>query len=265
VSNRRIKAVLFDLGETLLTFGRLDRARLFKEAIEASYTYLKELQQPAGSFGTYRLFHLWGIRWHLFKSWHTGTDFNSLQLLQSYGLKRGFRLTEAQWEELNWRWYQGLARQGAVRPGTGQALKALGAMGLKLGLLSNTFIHKSSLERQLRQEGLLDALPVRLYSYELPQRKPHTEAFRKAAEAIGVEAEHIVYVGDRLDNDVAGATKAGMTPVLIRAYTNVTKKIPAGLLCVESIGELPDLINRLNSESNLPETKTSSIGIGQQG
>jgi FMN phosphatase YigB (HAD superfamily) len=158
----------------------------------------------------------------------------------------------------------GAGPPGGGAAGTGEALKALSAMGLKLGLLSNTFIHKSSLERQLRQEGLLDALPVRLYSYELPQRKPCVAAFRKAAEAIGEAAEHIVYVGDRLDNDVAARPRQHDAGADSRVHKYITKKIPADLLCVETIAELPNLINRLNSESTLPVTKTS-IEIGQQG
>lgn len=248
MSKRRIDAVLFDLGETLLVFGRLDRKRLLDEAIRASYDYLKELNQPVSTLGRYRLFHLWGIRWNLLKSWRNGADFNSLELLKAYGQKRGFRLTDDQWDELNWRWYQALARQGAVKPGTADALIALGRMGLKLGLLSNTFIHKSSLERHLKQQGILDYLPVRLYSYELPLRKPSIVAFQSAAQAIGTASENIIYVGDRLDNDIIGARQAGMIPVLIRAYTNEAQKIPADLLCIDSIAELPHIIKELNSE-----------------
>lgn len=248
MTTRTIEAVLFDLGETLLVFGRLDRKRLLNEAVKASYDYLKEIDQPIGSFGAYRLLHIWGIRWNVFKSWHTGADFDSLALLKEFGRRKGFQLTDPQWEELGSRWYQALARQGTVKPGTVDALNRLKQMGIKLGMLSNTFIHKTSLERHLKQEGLLDYLPVRLYSYELPLRKPSTGAFRRAAEAVGAACENIVYVGDRLDNDIAGARQAGMIPVLIRAYTNQDKKLPPGLPCIDSIAELPDLINQLNSQ-----------------
>lgn len=247
MNSKRIEAVLFDLGETLLVFGRIDRTRLLDEAIRASYDYLKELKQPVGSFGIYRLFHLWGIRWKVLRSWQTGADFDSLALLKKFGQKKGYTLTDAQWEELGWRWYMGLAQQGCAKEGTAQALQRLSEMDLKLGLLSNTFIHKSSLERHMAQEGLLEYLPVRLYSYELPRRKPWVAAFENTAEAVGVAPERIAYVGDRLDNDVEGAIKAGMTPVLIRAYTNEKSKIPPGLLCIDSIAELPGLISRLNS------------------
>jgi len=242
VSRPQIEAVLFDLGETLLTFGRLNRDRLFSEAVERSYRYLTEHGQPVGSFRAYRLFYLWGIRWAVFKSWMTGNDFNSLQLLQEYGRKRGFTLSESQWEELNWQWYSGLADVCRVPEGTAEALKNMKRMGLKLGMLSNTFIHKCSLERHLLQQGMLDFLPVRLYTYEYPWRKPDARIFREAARQIQVDCKHIIYVGDRIDNDVVGARKVGMLPVLVRAYTNETKKIPSDTAYIDRIADLPEWI-----------------------
>lgn len=244
MNTRRIEAVLFDLGETLLKFGRLDRDRLFSEAVQHSYRYLTELGQPVGSLKAYRLFYLWGIRWHVFKSWVSGKDFNSLQLLKEYGRKRGFTLSDAQWEELNWQWYLGLADVSRVGEGTQEALQNLQQKGLKLGMLSNTFIHKSSLERHLQQQGLLDYLPVRLYTYEYPWRKPDERIFREAARIIGAACENIIYVGDRIDNDVVGAQKIGMLPVLIRAYTNEGKQIPSDVAFIDSITDLPKLIEK---------------------
>lgn len=245
MGRRRIEAVMFDLGETLLKFGRLNRERLFAEAVERSYAYLKEQSQPVGSLWAYRLFYLWGIRWSVFRSWVSGNDFNSLALLKEYGRKRGFTLSEAQWEQLNWLWYRGLAEVGQVTDGTRQTLERLEQMGLKLGMLSNTFIHKSSLERHLREENLLDYLPVRLYTYEYPWRKPDERIFQEAARAVGVDCERIVYVGDRIDNDVLGARKAGMLPVLIKAYTNEDKTIPPDAAYIDSLTELPGLIEKI--------------------
>ena len=261
MSKRRIEAVFFDLGETLLKFGRLDRDRLFAEAAQWSYAYLKEQSQPVGSFGAYRLFYLWGIRWHVFKSWVTGNDFDSLELLKEYGRKKGFTLSEAQWEELNWQWYKPLADLGGVIDGTKETLQKLQQMGLKLGMLSNTFIHKTSLERHIRQAGLVDYLRVRLYTYEFPWRKPDVRIFQKAADAIGVDCEKIIYVGDRIDNDVVGARKAGMLPVLIKAYTNENKTIPADIAFIETINELPEMIQKIAciKDVNCKKEKCESV------
>jgi putative hydrolase of the HAD superfamily len=245
VSKRKIEAVIFDLGETLLNFGRLDRAALFDKALRCSYNYLKELSQPVGSIRMYRLVHMWGIRWHLLRSWITGDDFDSLELLKGYGLKRNFQLDEAQWEELNWRWYQGLSEVGQVEPGTANALREFGDMGLKVGLLSNTFVHKCCLERHLESEGLLQFFPDRFYSYDFGYRKPDVRIFQDVAEKMDIATERTIYVGDRIDNDVKGSLAAGMLPILKKAYTNENAKVPEHTLQIATISELPGLIRRI--------------------
>ena len=108
-----IEAVLFDLGETLLTFGKLDLSRLSNEAARRSYEYLKQCNQPVGPYWAYRLSHLWGIRYHVLKSALTGNDFDSLELLKHYGQRRDFQLTDEQWIELTWKWYEILYEIGA--------------------------------------------------------------------------------------------------------------------------------------------------------
>ncbi|MHC5119671.1 MAG: HAD family hydrolase [Planctomycetota bacterium] len=256
LSKRHIEAVLFDLGETLLNFGRLDRAQLFNDAVRQSYNYLQGLSQPVGSYRAYRRLHIWGLRWHLLRSWITGDDFNSLELLKSYGKKKGFTLSQTQWEELNWQWYRCLSPLGQVEPGTADALRQLHAMGLKVGLLSNTFVHKSSLERHLKDAGLLDLLTVRMYSYEFKFRKPNVRIFQEAARQMGVAAEQAIYVGDRMDYDVKGSMAAGMLPVLKKAYTNKTLKIPKHLHRINTIDELPGLIRRI---CEIPATPDASI------
>jgi putative hydrolase of the HAD superfamily len=245
VSKRQIDAIVFDLGETLLNFGRVDKAALLDEALHRSYNYLKELSQPVGSFRMYRLIHIWGIRWNLLRSWMTGDDFDSLELLKSYGRRKNFQLDQAQWEELNWRWYQRLSELGQVESGTAKALQELGDMGLKVGLLSNTFVHKCCLERHLEDEGLLRFLPERFYSYDFGYRKPNVRIFQDVAQKMDIAAERTIYVGDRVDNDVKGSLAAGMLPVLKKAYTNEKTKIPEHTQQIATISELPGLIRRI--------------------
>ncbi len=44
-------------------------------------------------------------------------------------------------------------------------------------------------------------------------RKPRPEIFRHALEALGVEPEETVHVGDNLDADIRGASLLGMRPI----------------------------------------------------
>jgi HAD superfamily hydrolase (TIGR01549 family) len=47
-------------------------------------------------------------------------------------------------------------------------------------------------------------------------QKPAAEFFQAVADAAGVEPEAVMYVGDRVDNDVVPAAAAGMIAVLLR-------------------------------------------------
>lgn len=55
-----------------------------------------------------------------------------------------------------------------------------------------------------------------LISDEIGCHKPQAEFFDAVAAAAGVPPAQILYVGDRVDNDVRAAAEAGMIPVLIR-------------------------------------------------
>lgn len=246
MDGRRIQAIYFDLGETLIHFGRLRANAVFNRAARFSYAYLADLGQPVGGYGPYWMWSFFGIRFHLLASFLSGNDFDSLTLLKRHGLKKGYTLTEPQWQELNWQWYRPLSERGEIEPDTGRTLMALKEAGLKLGILSNTFIHGSSLDRHLQQEGLLDFFDRRLYSYQYSFRKPDRRIFIEAARQIGTEAEHILFVGDRMDKDVRGAMNAGMVPVLKTAYTNKKKGTPEGVFRIHKLSELPELVNQLN-------------------
>jgi len=134
-----------------------------------------------------------------------------------------------------------------AEPKIKETLTALKNSGLKLGIVSNTFVNGCSLEKHLEQEGILDFFTVRVYSYEFNFRKPDTRIFKIAAERIGETVENILYVGDRIDKDIRPAIRSGMQAVLKNAYTNNGKKIPKGAWKINQLSELPGLIEKINA------------------
>jgi HAD superfamily hydrolase (TIGR01549 family) len=244
LTQRTIKAILFDLGETIFNFGRLDTSSLFAEAAGLTYDFLKQLSQPVGRFHFYLWRNLIGLRMHYLISAITGNDFDSLTLLKKNGQKKGFKLTDQQWEQLNWLWYKPLSAKASIEPDLTQTLTKLTNDGLTLGIVSNTFVHSNSLDRHLAQYELLEFFPLRIYSYQLHCRKPHKEIFLAAAKRIGENPEDIVFVGDRINKDIKGAINAGMIPVLKTAYTNTGKKTPPGVERINTIAELPELVKK---------------------
>ncbi|MDI6448962.1 HAD family hydrolase [Anaerobaca lacustris] len=247
-----IRAVLFDLGETLLTFGKVGTTKLILQGARSSYDFLRQEGQPIGSFAGYFLRYLVRLRLRYFLAEFRGKDFDSLALLQQVGRREGIDFSREQWEEVIWRWYEPLSRLAEIEPDLHETLANLTESGVRLGIVSNTFVNRASLDRQLAGLGLLDFFPMRLYSYELMLRKPDARLFRIAAERIGEAPERILFVGDRIDLDVRPALDCGMAAALKDAYTNRGKATPAGAHRIENVAELPALIERINSSATQP-------------
>jgi HAD superfamily hydrolase (TIGR01549 family) len=82
--------------------------------------------------------------------------------------------------------------------------------------------------------------------------KPDRAFFAKVAEAAGVPAEAIAYVGDRLDNDVLPARRAGMLAVFIRRgpwglIQAASPQATEADLQIETLANLADQIARARS------------------
>ncbi len=88
-------------------------------------------------------------------------------------------------------------------------LARLRAQGYRLAVMAN---------QPLEAAPFLATLPVDrcATSAEWGVEKPDPAFFRRIAEEVGAEPSCIAYVGDRVDNDVVPARKAGMVAVHVR-------------------------------------------------
>jgi HAD superfamily hydrolase (TIGR01549 family) len=90
-------------------------------------------------------------------------------------------------------------------------MSALREGGYTLALVGN---QPARTESFLRECGLDVDLVASSDSWGVA--KPSPDFFRRVADWIGLPAEEIAYVGDRVDNDVVPANAAGMVSVFIR-------------------------------------------------
>ena len=245
--DKKIKAVLFDFGETLLSFGKVNTTRLFRQGARLSYEYLKSEGQPVGNFEWYCWRNLIHLRIRHWLSYITRRDFDALEVLKKVSTKKGVKLDSEQWRYAAWLWYEPLSKIAKAEPDIAETLRTLANSGLKLGIVSNTFLNRCCLEEHLKQLGILDFFTVRVYSYEFDFRKPDARIFRAAAEKIGEALENILFVGDHIKKDIKAAAKAGMQAVLKPAPANVGKKIPKGTREINQLAELPSLIEKINA------------------
>jgi putative hydrolase of the HAD superfamily len=123
----------------------------------------------------------------------------------------GVRDQEACYREL----FDHFARPEAWEPDAdaGAVLTALAARGLVLGMGSNYDERLWSVLAGFPQFEVLK--PRVLISSEVGARKPGAGFFAEVVRAAGCAPGEVLFVGDDIDNDYAGATSAGLRAVLL--------------------------------------------------
>lgn len=244
---RRINGILFDLGNTLLDFGDVDVPALFEQGAKLAYEYLEQLGQPLPAFKYYHRFQRMAVWWRYFVSHITKRDFNALDLIGHLSDRLGHDLTKEQMVELAWQWYKPVGQCATTEPGLRETMSRLRENGLKLGLVSNTFIPSEVLDRHLRNIDLIDLLPWRVYSCDFGLRKPHREIFGEALNLIELPARQVMFVGDSLHCDIHGANRMGMVSVLKDPLGRRRHWWIRARHRIRRIGELPGIIARYNA------------------
>jgi len=118
-----------------------------------------------------------------------------------------------------------------------------------LGLVSNTFWAPAMHDADLSRFGLLEYLPVRVYSCVVGVVKPHPNIYRQALDKLDVVPAEAVFVGDKLAVDIAGPQKIGMRAVLVASPYRIeenSKVTPDAR--IETIAELPALLDEWDRE-----------------
>ena len=248
----RINGILFDLGETLIHFGKVNIPRLFRQGCRLAHDYLRRADQPVPPLWLYHLRLLLAVRWNHLKSRLARREFSALELIRRTSKRMGQHLTDEQMVELAWCWYEPLARRGTVRPGTPALLSRLRDGGMTLGVISNTFIPAQVLDRHLAQEGLLELLPVRTYSCQVRRRKPHPLIFAQALRRAGLSPAEVLFVGDSPRADVAGANRAGMVSVLLDPDGRYDRARLAARHRARELAELEEIIRQYNGPAEPP-------------
>ncbi|MGW1271275.1 HAD family hydrolase [Streptomyces sp. NPDC002491] len=136
-------------------------------------------------------------------------------------------------------------------PDVRDALAALRADGLWLGIAGNQTVRAGRLLRELFTPDV-DLIGT---SDDWGASKPDLAFFDRVAEVVPAEPDEMLYVGDRVDNDIRPAVAAGMHTALIRRgpwatiqwATEEAEKLPT--FRVESLLDLPREIARFNGQA----------------
>ena len=119
------------------------------------------------------------------------------------------------------------------------------AAGLRIGIAGNT---SSTVEAMLRDAGTPADFIGSSQSFGV--EKPAGEFFARLVALAGCRAHEIAYVGDRLDNDVLPAARAGMHGIFLRRglWADVHRHWPEAAQvadAIDSLAQLPAVIPEL--------------------
>lgn len=212
-----IRAVLFDLGDTLWHFPNMPpaEARLARSAekVEAALRgwglcdgvdcalLARDVQEAD-----------WRQTVAAYQSHCRSPHFPTL--VREAAATRGLRLTEARALELWHAWNVGGAFLGReLFPDSVPTLRRLKEQGYRLGTVTNRSLGGPLFMEELRSYGMLDLFETFAISCDDGWLKPAPQLFRKALDELGVRPEETVMVGDSLRADVAGAKALGMVAV----------------------------------------------------
>jgi HAD superfamily hydrolase (TIGR01549 family) len=220
-----IRAILFDLGDTLIDFKPLEIGKIVKVGAADSYQKIAEMGYRLPSLGAYRRRHMMAVRLALVFTHLMRREFNILTLMRRRTARLGVPDTDDIMLDLGWRWYRPTVAYSSIEPDLIATLRTLRDAGFKLGVVSNTFMGGVLLDRHMEEMGILEFFPMRIYSSEFGVRKPDPRIFQEALKQIDEPAESTLFVGDIIKNDIIGAGRLGMkTAWKIRSKTAGTHR-----------------------------------------
>lgn len=131
-------------------------------------------------------------------------------LLREYGVDAAPEQARAVWHA----WFVPPSVLGLQPfPDAAETLRWLKEAGYRLGCVTNRALGGEPFLAEMEEHGLRHFFDAWAVSCDLGYEKPHPAIFRYALEALDVAPEEAVMVGDSLVADVAGAQRLGMTAV----------------------------------------------------
>lgn len=201
---KKPKALLFDLGDTILHGGKFEpekgNAYLFSiikdkkgvthDEILAQVKNLNEDITPKKEAS--------GIE----VSW---AAFNRM-VFERFDLSLPISDAEAELE------FWKRSEQWSPAPGVKEMLDRTARMGIPAGIISNAAFSGRTLSWELEKHGLLNYFKFVIASSDYGVRKPNPLLFTLAAAKIGASPEDIWFSGDNIECDIFGSRRVGMTP-----------------------------------------------------
>jgi putative hydrolase of the HAD superfamily len=201
----RLRAIIFDWGGTLTPWHTLDLAEQWTVYARAVH---RDDDRATARLAA-RILAAEGAAWQRARTGQGSAQMDDL--LREVGLDPSDASHAAALTAYRRYWEPHTLTDQQVRP----LWEGLRERGIRVGVLSNTIWSRDYHRGVFERDGVLELIDADVYSSEIAWTKPHPQAFRTAAAALGVEPAEAVYVGDRPFEDVHGSQVAGMRAIWV--------------------------------------------------
>jgi putative hydrolase of the HAD superfamily len=221
-----IKAVLFDLDNTLIDFMRMKRAAT-EAAVDAMLGAGVHLNKEQATRLIYELYDEYGIEHQqIFQEFLIRTQQKVDYKILAAGVV-AYRKARTVLAE--------------PYPGVMPTLLNLKQKGLKLAIVSDAPILQAW--TRLTEMKIQDFFDAVVTFDDTGERKPSAGPFKKAIEKLGVKAEEVLHVGDWPERDIAGAKALGIRT----AFAKYGAVKPMTVKADHELNKIEDLLTIVNS------------------
>jgi len=214
-----LRAIAFDYGDTLgdltvaeqrllETYG--DIRRMLEAQAEREVPEAADLIQKV----TVRVMGMVGASY----ARHELEELDVLALFEEALSALGLEVPREMVQQIHELEYRAVVSLRTVPPENLDALAALRARGLKLGLVSNAHFLPALMLEDFERMGLARYMDAIVTSSQLGVRKPHPAIFERILDELGVAPEEAVFVGDKMREDIVGPKELGMRAVLTHQF-----------------------------------------------
>lgn len=237
----RPRAVIFDLGSTLIDYEPMPWDEMSRICVDAAYDEVvrRGLTAPAREEWHNRYAQLRTIVRD--RAMTDLIEYDVTDLLEEMVRTENPTATREVADALFDCYYAPLGARLTIYDDTLATLDRLRDSVEVIGLISNTFFPERAHLQELNQFGIMPFLDFSMFSSTFGLRKPHPDIFSSAAAMARVPPRDCVYVGDRYREDISGPASIGMPAILKHtANREYPDPIPSDVRVIKRLTELGD-------------------------
>ncbi len=235
------RALIFDLGSTLIEYESIPWDDLNEECLESARRFLlsKGYDLPGrdvihDKFNEIRAAYRREATESLIE-WDVPTV--TTRLFDALTIQYDDALVNAFFDA----YYEPVERELFIYDDVIQTLQTLKPAYPTMGLISNTIFPERAHMAELDRFGIAPYLKFTVFSSTFGLRKPHEDIFFRACNLAGFAPSECLYIGDRYYEDVEGPTGAGMDAILkVKPGREYPTDMPDDLRKIDNLIELLD-------------------------